>query len=203
MFDSGDVFDLFGPGIGLTSFLELNTGAAYDTKGFNSSDDDPVVKARYTTGAFTVAASYQTNTDDDNPENWQIGAGYEINDNVRVGAAWGTSDPTDAEQDADPDVEDFDYWAIGVDGSFGALSYAVLIGDSDDQEDVNWGVGIGYAVGAATEVRFLVQDSGADDNDTSYGLGVRHSLGGGVSLRAGVGSVDDTDQADFGVVFSF
>jgi outer membrane protein OmpU len=49
-----------------------------------------------------------------------------------------------------------------------------------------------------------VSDNGVDGNDTVYGVGFQHDLGGGVSLRGGVGQESDgANLADLGVVFNF
>ena len=59
-----------------------------------------------------------------------------------------------------------------------------------------------FAAGAATTIdAYYTDDELLDD---SFGLGVHHSLGGGVTLQAGVGeNFAGQTQADFGVKFNF
>ncbi len=199
--DSGDVLDYYGNGVGLTYFLEAPENfAGFDANGFgNDSDIQQKVKVRYSAGAFTVAASYAPKvtvaigTPDEEVlgEYWQIGAGYSF-DAVNVGAVYGDKDGLG------------DYWVLGADGAVGDFGYSAMVGDSDGQEDVSWGLTGAYAVSSATTITAVVTGGGATDAETAYGVGFAHSLGGGVSLRGGVGSDSaEVTKADFGVVFNF
>jgi outer membrane protein OmpU len=206
--DSGDVVDFYGYGVGLTSFLEQSTGwfTGFPVSGISgSSSVVPTIKARYSYDAFTVAASYTDNALDDTREEWQIGAGYSFGD-WNVGAAFGNEDFG---------TDDNDFWAASVGGMISGVGVTLLVGDSDIQDDVSYGATVMFPIGAATEIRFAVSDNGMDsDNpavvdgdegdETAYAIGFRHSLGGGVSLRGGVGenSFGDT-VGDLGVIFDF
>ena len=65
-----------------------------------------------------------------------------------------------------------------------------------------------YNVGAATTITAAYGDGSGDGDTQQYGIGFIHDLGGGVSLKGGVGNtkVGDADsrlRADFGVNFNF
>ena len=206
--DSGDVIDYYGFGVGLTSFIEQSSafgddgdvagfeGLSLPIGGFSAGDNDKTtIKLRYTAGDFTVSASYSDDRVGDLEET-QIGVGYNFG-NYSAGLAYGNEDGG---------VEDF--WAATFGGDIGAVGFSVLIGDSDSFDDIAYGFSLSYDVSAATEIRFAVSDGGpdaADESDeTAFGIGFRHSLGGGVSLRGGVGQGTDGDTlADLGVAFSF
>ncbi|MEP2530279.1 porin [Shimia sp.] len=194
VFDSGDVLNWGGYGVGYTSFLEQSSNfSSFDKKGFGAgTTTQQTVKLRYATGDFTVSGSYtldDTTIAGDN-DYWQIGAGYSFGDH-RVGAMYG-DDGTNGQ------------WALGVDGSFGDFSYAVLVGDNDVESDTMYGASGSYAISAATSIQAAVSAGGATATDTAFGIGVKHSLGGGVTLGAGVGSNSaGNTAADAGVVFNF
>ena len=192
VFDSGDVINYYGYGIGLTALIEHNT-AFYSTPisvgGFGAGDQDATtIKAKYSVGDFTVSASYSDDKVADNTET-QFGVGYSFGD-WNVGAAYGNDDVVD------------DYWAITADASFGDLGVSAIVGDGDSFDDAAYGFGVNYAVNSATNVTFVFSDGGNAD-DSSYGLGFSYGLGGGVTLAGGVASDRGTDKADLGVKFSF
>ncbi|SCZ66361.1 outer membrane protein OmpU [Epibacterium ulvae] len=192
--DSGDVVDYFGYGVGLTSFIEQSNNGDLDLVGFGAGDQDQTtVKARYTAGDFTVSGSYSDERVGD-VQQYQLGASYNFG-NYTVGAAFGNTDSG---------ATDEDFWAASFNGEIGAVAFSVLATDSDGQDDVTFGASLNYALSSATDLRFAISDGGADANETSFGVGFRHSLGGGVSLRGGVGQdADENTVADLGVALSF
>jgi outer membrane protein OmpU len=214
VFDSGDVVSWGGNGVGYTGFFDqANNFGGFQKVGFGSGARDSdgtgtdtdsegqTIKALYTISDFTVNASFTLNDTSraGSDESWQIGAGYNFGAH-RIGAMYG--DNADAHQKAGSQ------WAIGADGSFGDFSYTALVGDNDTNSDAGGDVMVGlsgaYAVSAAGTVTGFVSTGGAAANDTSYGIGYAHSLGGGVSLAAGIGSgTDGKTKADAGVTFSF
>ncbi|MEL6450511.1 MAG: porin [Pseudomonadota bacterium] len=191
--DSGDVLDYYGYGVGLTSFAEQSSGFGIPASGFGVSNDDaliaPTVKLRYSAGDFTVAASY---TDDSTGgEEYQIGLGYNFG-NYSAGIAFGNEDATD---------NDFVVAQFG--GEIGAFGFSILVADEDNTADTMYGVSAKYDVGAATEIRFVYSDNGTNADET-VAIGFRHGLGGGVSLRGGVGQNNAGNTiADLGVIFNF
>ncbi len=195
VFDSGDVVTWGGYGVGYTGFLDQAANfSGFDKNGFgNGARQSQTIKALYSISDFTVNASYTLNdtTIAGADESWQIGAGYSFGAH-RIGAMYGDKKNTGSQ------------WAIGADGSFGDFSYAVLVGDNDVVNDTMYGLSGSYAVSAAGAVTAFVSGGGGAAADTSYGIGYSHSLGGGVSLAAGVGSNSaGNTQADAGVTFSF
>ncbi len=195
VFDSGDVVTWGGYGVGYTGFLDQAANfSGFQKRGFgNGAPDTQTIKALYSVSDFTVNASYSLNdtTIAGADENWQIGAGYNFGAH-RIGAMYGDDKVAGSQ------------WAIGADGSFGDFSYAVLVGDNDVVNDTMYGLSGSYAVSAAGSVTGFVSGGGGAAADTSYGIGYSHSLGGGVSLAAGVGSNSSGNtQADAGVTFSF
>ena len=196
--DSGDVVDYFGYGIGLTATIEQSTGFGLPASGFGVANDDslivPTVKLRYTAGDLTVAASYTDDLDGAGREEWQIGAGYNFG-NYSAGLVYGEETPAGGVS--------VDFWAASFSGSLGAFDFTLLVADRDDGLDTRVGLSAKYDIGAATEIRFVIADNGQVMDSEVYGLGFRHSLGGGVSLRGGIGEVGGATVADLGVNFDF
>lgn len=216
--DSGDVLDFFGYEVGLTDFVGNSTGSGgIPASGFGTSSEGdtiaPTVKLRYNFGDFTVAASYTDDADtvdsnaialtqevSEGANEYQIGVGYNFG-NYSVGAAYGEA------EDAD-DGDDNEFFVLGFGGELGAFAFNALVYDSDIQDDTGFSLTAKYDIGAATDIRFVYADGGIDDQDESYGIGFRHSLGGGVVLRGGIGEVADSDgegqtTADIGIRFDF
>lgn len=211
--DSGDVIDYYGAGIGLTAFLEQNS-AFYDAGdevgfvglelpigGFGAGGSDATtVKLRYTAGDFTVAASVSntgtTAAGGTDVDEVQLGFGYNFG-NYSAGIVFGNEDGG---------VEDFTIASFS--GDIGAFGFSIVVGDADAFTDTAYGASITYDISDATELRFVVSDGGAEvvdvSDDTAVGIGFRHSLGGGVSLRGGVGqNTAGKTVGDLGVVWTF
>lgn len=211
LIDSGDVVDYYGNGIGLTDFAETSSNFLTGSiiSGIGAADEvDPTIKTSYTVGGFTFGASYSDNASDAATEEYQIGAGYKFG-NYGVGVAYGNVDGEISGIAAD----DVDFWAASFNGDLGSFAFSLLAADSDDQDDVAFGASVVVPLGAATDIRFVVSDNGLDsDNafagakgdDTAYAVGFRHSLGGGVQLRGGIGENSKGNaQGDLGVRFDF
>lgn len=219
--DSGDVFDYYGYGVGLTSFAETSSNFVLPVSGFGTSGDDslvsPTVKARYIYGDFTVAASYTrdsivslddpltTGTDEFQigDEEWQVGVGYSFG-NYNIGAAYGQSDQFNGGNN--------DFWVVGFGGEIGAFGFTAIVADSDLQDDISYGASINYDIGAATSLRAVYSDNGIDNGSVgdfdfgrpTYAVGARHSLGGGVTLAGGIGqNTNKNIVGDLGVIFNF
>ena len=186
VFDSGDVINWGGYGVGYTGFLDQAANFSnFEKRGFgNGARQVQTIKALYTVSDFTVSASYTLNDTSiaGSDEAWQIGAGYSFGAH-RIGAMYGDN--------ADSNPLAGKQWAIGANGSFGDFAYAVLVGDNDTTDDTMYGLSGSYAVSAAGSISAFVSGGGGSGVDTSYGIGYSHSLGGGVSLAAGVGSGTD------------
>ncbi|MEO9576577.1 MAG: porin [Tateyamaria sp.] len=215
--DSGDVINYYGYGVGLTSFVEQSSGWALPASGFGTSGDDaridPTIKLRYAMGDLTVSGSYtdgaETVIGDTTPtfiseaEEWQLGVGYNFG-NYSAGIAFGNRSVDLTDEDRATTSVDNDFWAATFGGDIGAFAFSILVGDSDLQDDTSYGFSVKYDISAATDIRFAFSDNGFDVADEAYGIGFRHSLGGGVSLRGGIGqNIAGNSVADLGVVFNF
>ncbi|KIC49926.1 porin [Tateyamaria sp. ANG-S1] len=216
--DSGDVVDYYGFGVGLTAFAEQSSAFnGVPASGFGTGTDEvaPTVKLRYTAGDFTVAASITDDSaavateastgiavgDTVNRSEYQIGFGYNFG-NYSAGIAFGNEE-SDVNGVTAP-ATDNDFWVISFGGEIGAFAFSILVGDSDSNDETMYGLSAKYDIGAATEIRFAFSDSGLDNEDEVVAIGFRHSLGGGVSLRGGIGeNTSGNTVADLGVVFNF
>ncbi len=214
--DSGDVVNYYGYGVGLTSFAEQSSAFNnVPASGFGTGTDDvaPTVKLRYTMGDFTASASI---TDDSGVtdtvagtvtkrEEYQIGFGYNFG-NYSAGVAFGSEDTDvlDSTTGALTASVENDFWVVSFDGEIGAFAFSILVGDSDINDETMYGLSAKYDIGAATEIRFAFSDSGLDAEDEVVAIGFRHGLGGGVSLRGGIGqNTAGNTIADLGVIFNF
>ena len=214
--DSGDVVNYYGFGVGLTAFAEQSSAFnGIPASGFGVEDDDsetiPTVKLRYTAGDFTVSASITDGTSAQDTtagtaterEEYQIGVGYNFG-NYSVGAAFGNEEETAVTATTSAVSLDNDFWAISFDGEIGAFAFSILVGDSDSNDETMYGFSVKYDVSDATEIRFAFSDSGLDAEDEVIAIGFRHGLGGGVSLRGGIGqNTSGNTVADLGVIFNF
>ncbi|MCP4208949.1 MAG: porin [Shimia sp.] len=202
--DSGDHFSWGGTGVGFTGFIEQNSNKqGFVANGFSGAgnEDANTVKVLYTASNFAVSASFTeandlTGTADDAGENFMVGASYSFG-NHKIGATYGSISGVGGAADSDQ-------WVLGAGGSFGDFAYNAIVADNDGQDDLLFGASGSYAISAATTLVAAVSTGGATANDTSFGVGVNHSLGGGVTLAAGVGSNSaGNTAADVGVKFSF
>ena len=197
--DSGDAVNIYGYGVGMTGFVDNSSGQGMPASGFGTSAERnadgteantraATVKLRYSAGDLTVAASYTDNDD----EQVQLGVGYSFGD-YSVGIMF-----------ADEDTDDKEVVAASLGGEIGALAFNLLIADSDALDDTGYSLSVKYEMSASTELRFAYSDGGNDADEEAYGIGFIHQLGGGVSLRGGVGeNTSGTTVADLGVVFNF
>ncbi|MAY44896.1 Porin [Marinibacterium anthonyi] len=216
--DAGNVagsFDNLANYYGYEPGLEAFTGQyvgqdysflAYDSTGAGGN----AVYVSYTAAGFTFGASYNPEVQADNDQ-WDIGASYVFN-NFTVAAAYGESDQMD---------QSTYVFTLGAD--FDRFSGTLFIGDEDnvtsdgtvggyDVSGTFWGASLSFDVGAATSI-LASYGAGDNDNDTeSYGVSAIHDLGGGVSLRGGIGWTDSGEEGvsradgvvgDFGVLFNF
>ena len=99
-------------------------------------------------------------------------------------------------------VGDTEY-VITVGGEIGPVLVSVMYADNDGNASAT--IAGEFEVGAATKViaYYNNDEANAAGDEDSYGVGVTHNLGGGASLRGGVGSVAGTTTADMGILFNF
>ena len=95
---------------------------------------------------------------------------------------------------------------------FGDFSGTLFVADDDVVDDAEngtaYGLSLAYNLGAATTLQFAYGDGSADNDTRNIGIGAIYDLGGGASLRGGIGEIKTGDEdgrirADFGAQFNF
>ena len=189
---------------GLESFVGQASGIDYGFLDSSSTaSGDHAAYFKYGVGDFSIAASYDQRTDANGGDRWDVSATYTIG-NITAGVAHGQ---TDAMGDNDPSLT-----VLTLAGDFGDFKGALVVADDATEDkatdDTAYGLSASYTVGATTFI-FAYGDGGAVDDEQKVGIGALHDLGGGASLRGGIGRTDkDSDssdqmRADFGVHFDF
>lgn len=184
MYDGGVGFT----GLGFTEAVYNFGGDAYSSGGEGVFGFD----VQYSAGAFGVHLSH---TSDDL-------IGRTVTDRTALHVSYTAGNYTVAAGIQDSDSAGDTDFALTASGSFGAADVTVKYADNGTN-DSTYGIGVNYSVSDATTLAgYINRNSGIDE--TAWGLGVRHSLGGGVSLRAGiVDTYAGVTMADAGVVFNF
>jgi len=198
----------YGEEPGLENFVGQYSGANYSFMGYSTGAPGANgVYARYAMGDFAVAASY----DDNNGaagDRWDIHGAYNFG-NITAALAYGSTDATTT-------AIKQDILVLTLGGSWGAFNGSLFVGnetvaaglvEDTTLSDTFYGLSAGYDVSSATTIVASYGDGSGTGDTQQYGLGVVHDLGGGVSLRGGVGSsktlgVSNT-RADFGARFNF
>ncbi|WP_424831659.1 porin [Ruegeria sp.] len=167
-------------------------GASYDQR--------DAVSVTLSTGGTPVATGSVESTD-----RWDISATYTFG-NITAALAYGQSDVAGG-----GDTESLTVLTLG--GDFGDLNATLFVADDDvnnsAQNGTAYGLSLAYNVGAATTITAAYGDGSGDGDTQNYGVGFIHDLGGGVSLKGGLGNIkagDNADsrlRADFGVNFNF
>ena len=223
----GGAFDnlanYYGTEPGLESFAGQYSGVDYSVLGYSTgATGHNAVFFQYEVGHIKFSASYDQQTEvtvlsspgrdakggiignvsTTDGDRWDIGVSYTFG-NIKAGIAHGQ---TDADGNDDPSLT-----VLTLGGDFGDLSGTLFIADDKTQVEASdgtaYGLSAAYTVGATT-LQFAYGDGGADDDTQWIGIGASYDLGGGASLRGGVGRKDqdsgeDKMQADFGAHFNF
>ena len=84
---------------------------------------------------------------------------------------------------------------------FSGATVKAKIADDSRTSDMGMALSVDYAISGATVTAFYADDQ--RNADSNYGIGAAYDLGGGASVKGGVGSVNGTTVADIGVVMSF
>ncbi len=207
----------YGEEPGLENFVGQYSGADYSFTGYSSDGNGENgvangthngVYARYAMGDFAFAASYDDNNGTAG-DRWDIHGAYTFG-NITAALGYGETDATATEIKQDILV-------LTLAGSWGAFNGTLFVGnetidDGFNAEDVTvsdtfYGLSAGYDVSSATTVVASYGDGSGTGDAQQYGLGVIHDLGGGVSLRGGVGNTKvggvSNTRADFGARFNF
>ncbi|MVO16430.1 porin [Parasedimentitalea huanghaiensis] len=204
----------YGEEIGLEYFVGQYSAANYSFLGYSSGGaGSNGVYVRYAMGDFAVAASYDqassasgTSTTALVGDRWDIHAAYTFG-NITAALGYGETDTTVKQ----------DILVLTLGGSWGAFSGNLIVGDESvnaagvadaTTSDTFYGISGTYDVSSATSIGFTYGDGSGTGDRQQYGIGVNHDLGGGVSLRGGIGNSKtgagtSTTRADFGARFNF
>jgi len=201
--------NFYGEEPGLENFVGQYSGSNYSFMGYQTGNTGHNgVYARYAMGDFAFAASYDDNNGTAG-DRWDMHAAYNFG-NITAALAYGATDATATEIKQDIVV-------LTLGGSWGAFNGTLFVGNETVDNGANaedttvsdtfYGLSAGYDVSSATTIVASYGDGSGTGDTQQYGLGVIHDLGGGVSLRGGVGSsktsgVSNT-RADFGARFNF
>ncbi|WP_170383942.1 porin [Ruegeria atlantica] len=200
----------YGNEVGLELFAGQYSGVDYSFLSYTSTGAGAnAVFFQYAVGDFAFGASYDTatfaiNGDKADGDRWDISATYTFN-NITAALAYGQTDVDDLGDDPSLTV-------LTLGGEWGDFGGTLFVADDNTEVDATdgtaWGLSASYNLGAATTLLFTYGDGNADADTQQVAIGAIYDLGGGASLRGGIG-VNDCDvcdsrtQADFGAQFNF
>ncbi len=200
----------YGNEPGLESFVGQYSGVDYDFLAYSSGGAGAnAVFFQYAVGDFAFGASYDQNTTfaggvATDADRWDLSATYTFG-NITAALAYGQNDANGA---ADSDS----LTVLTLGGEWGDFSGTLFVADDDvadaTKNGTAYGVSAAYNLGAATTLTFAYGDGSADEDTQNVGIGAIYDLGGGASLRGGIGqikegSADGKIRADFGAQFNF
>ncbi len=204
----------YGNEPGLEAFIGQYSGVDYDFLAYSSTGSGSnAVFFQYAVGDFAFGASYDQRTfaetaddgsDTEDADRWDISATYTFG-NVTAALAYGQTSGL-----GDVDKQSLTVLTLGAE--FGDFSGTLFVADddvaNDDRNGTAYGLSAAYNVGAALTLTAAYGDGSADDDLQQYGIGAIYDLGGGASLRGGIGNQKRGDgdsqlRADFGAQFNF
>ena len=215
----GNMLNRSGSEPGMENFIGQNSGINFSHIANTSTGTGPnAVFFNYEVGNFGFAASFDQNatikvTEVDAVDEYVITTSGDVENidrwDVSVKYTFGsiTAEIAHGQNDLD---ESLTVLALG--GNFGDITGTLLVADDDvTGESLNgtaYGLSAAYALSEATTINFAYGDGSAVSDTQKFGFGVIHGLGGGVSLRGGIGQTkvgggDGRLQADFGAHFDF
>ncbi len=201
----------YGNEPGLENFIGQYSGVNYSFLGYSSTGSGSnAVFFQYAVGDFAFGASYDQRTfalngDPFDGDRWDISATYTFN-NITAAIAYGQTKASDVSNEK----ESLTVFTLGAE--FGDFSGTLFVADDDVLDDslngTAYGLSAAYNVGSALTLTAAYGDGSADGDTQQYGIGAIYDLGGGASLRGGIGNskVGDGDsslRADFGAQFNF
>ncbi len=211
--DAGNVSGVFdnlngyyGNEVGLELFVGQYSGVDYSILTYTSTGAGAnAVFFQYAVGDFAFGASY----DEIDPavgdgEKLGVSATYSFN-NITAALAYGQTD-----LGGDAEKESLTVLTLAAD--FGDLNATLFVADDDVADEADngtaYGVSAAYNVGGNTTLIFAYGDGSADNDNQQIGFGMTYDLGGGASLRGGIGRSkagdgESVNQADFGALFNF
>ncbi|WP_419738534.1 porin [Ruegeria sp.] len=219
----------YGYEVGLETFLGQYSGVDYSFATYSSTGAGVNgVFFQYAVGDFAFGASYDQaatitasnhvapvppatvgtlDLTEEDGDRWDISATYTF-DNITAALAYGRQ--TDGGSGDDPSLLVF---TLGAE--FGDFAGTLFVADDntentevDATDGTAYGLSVAYNVGAATTIQFVYGDGSADGDTRNVGIGAHYDLGGGVSLRGGIGQIKEGEadsfvRADFGAQFNF
>ncbi|MCX8953028.1 porin [Ruegeria sp. NA] len=205
----------YGNEVGLELFAGQYSGVNYSFLGYSSTGSGSNgVFFQYSVGDFSFGASYDQGEDTlpiaggvvvDGADRWDISATYTFN-NITAALAYGQTDAGGAGSDPSLTV-------LTLGGEWGDFSGTLFVADDATQvastDGTAWGLSAAYNLGAATTLLFTYGDGNASADLQQVAVGAIYDLGGGASLRGGIGvndcdsCTDSTFVADFGAQFNF
>ncbi|NOD94145.1 porin [Ruegeria sp. HKCCD4884] len=202
----------YGNEVGLELFAGQYSGVDYSFLGYSSTGSGSnAVFFQYSVGDFAFGASYDQATVGVNgvatdADRWDISATYTFN-NITAAVAYGQTDAGIS------GVSDPSLTVLTLGAEFGDFSGTLFVADDATEiaatDGTAWGLSAAYNLGAATTLLFTYGDGNADADLQQVALGAIYDLGGGASLRGGIGvndcdiCADSTIVADFGAQFNF
>ncbi len=202
----------YGNEPGLENFIGQYAGVDYSFTGYSSTGSGAnAVFFQYAVGDFAFGASYDQRTfavngSKQDADRWDMSVQYSF-DNITAALAYGQTSGLDGTS-----IEKSSLTVFTLGGEWGDFSGTLFVADDDVQNDAlngtAYGLSAAYNIGAATTLTFAYGGGSADNDTESYGIGAIYDLGGGASLRGGIGQskVGDGDgrlRADFGAQFNF
>lgn len=184
----------FGAEPGLSNFVGQYSGNDFGFTGYSSTGSGVNgVFLGYEIAGLVLGASYDQ--DDKQDDVWDVAAAYTFADAYTVALGYGKNGV------------DEDMSVLTFEGAFGNFVGTLMVGDETVADAAKSGMFYGLSgalsVGAATTITASYGDGEGDADTEQYGLGFIQDLGGGTSLRGGVGKDGDDTVADLGVRFNF
>ncbi|WP_377192513.1 porin [Ruegeria meonggei] len=202
----------YGNEVGLELFAGQYSGVNYNFLAYSSTGSGAnAVFFQYAVGDFAFGASYDQRTFfpgggvTTDADRWDVSATYTFN-NITAAVAYGQTDASGAGSDPSLTV-------LTLGGEWGDFGGTLFVADDATEvtatDGTAWGLSASYNLGAATTLLFTYGDGNADADLQQVAIGAIYDLGGGASLRGGLGvndcdvCSDSTMVADFGAQFNF
>ncbi len=202
----------YGNEPGLENFIGQYAGVDYSFTGYSSTGPGANgVFFQYAVGDFAFGASYDQRTfgvngSKQDADRWDMSVQYSF-ENITAALAYGQTSGLDG---TSIEKESLTVFTLG--GEWGDFGGTLFVADDDvNNDDLNgtaYGLSLAWNIGAATTLTAAYGGGSADDDTESYGIGAIYDLGGGASLRGGIGQTkvgegDGRLRADFGAQFNF
>ncbi|MEM1006545.1 MAG: porin, partial [Pseudomonadota bacterium] len=224
----------YGTEIGLELFAGQYSGVDYSFATYTSTGAGVNgVFFQYAVGDFAFGASYDQGatsvttaapgtgpvTVSEGADRWDVSVAYTFN-NITAALAYGQ---TEATSGPNPSLT-----VLTLGAEFGDFSGTLFIANDDNTSPLGlsdgvpprsansglatdgtaWGLSGAYNLGAATTLQFAYGDGSADGDLRQIAVGAIYDLGGGASLRGGIGqnkrgNTGSVTVADFGAQFNF